>query len=291
VPALAWATTYAPLQQYGLKVRLVDIDPGTLNVSLPALGAASGGAAGFVAVDVLGNPNDFGRVRAVSGAPLLLEDCCESMGAAWAGRSAGTFARIGTFSMFRSHHICTMEGGIAVTDDADLADLMRCLRAHGWTRDIRPEPMDFEDRFRFVVPGYNVRPLEIQAAAGLVQLDKLDGFIAERRANADKLAAVLPPWLAMQTETPGGQSSWMGFALTITDGRPRAGVLQALAARGIETRPVIAGNFARHTASLYFDMESGELPNTDMVHDHGFMVGNAGRPLDREIASFAEALS
>ncbi len=181
VPAVSWATTYFPLSQHGLVLRFVDIDPQTLNFDLAALEAAvTPRTAAVMAVNLLGNPNDFAVLQALARRHdlVLLEDNCESLGASFEGRQAGTFGLAGSFSFFFSHHMSTMEGGMVVTDDQELYELMLSLRAHGWTRNLPTENLvtgrksddPFVESFRFVLPGYNLRPLEMEAAVGREQL-------------------------------------------------------------------------------------------------------------------------
>jgi CDP-6-deoxy-D-xylo-4-hexulose-3-dehydrase len=134
VPAVSWATTYYPLHQYGLKLRFVDIDIDTLNMDLDlAEQAITERTKAVFAVNLLGNPNDFDRLQKLCDdhGLLLLEDNCESLGATFNGRAAGTFGAMGTFSTFYSHHIATMEGGVVLTDDERLYQMLVSLRAHG----------------------------------------------------------------------------------------------------------------------------------------------------------------
>jgi CDP-6-deoxy-D-xylo-4-hexulose-3-dehydrase len=288
VPAVSWPTTYYPLAQYGLILRFVDIDPGTLNYDLAALRSAIGPRTRMImAVNLLGNPNDFVALRDIIGERdiLLVEDNCESLGAELGGRQAGTFGLIGTFSTFFSHHMSTMEGGLAVTDDEELYHLMLCLRAHGWTRDLPRENRvtgvkgddPFVESFRFVLPGYNLRPLEMSGAIGSEQLRKLPDFIARRRDNAALFTALFAgdPRFAIQEEI--GRSSWFGFALII---RPEAGIERArltgfLADHGFECRPIVAGNFARSAVAARLPHTiHGELGHADHVDRSGLFVGN-----------------
>ncbi len=163
VPAVSWSTTYFPFQQYGLKLVFVDIDPLTLNIDLKKLEAAvTDRTRAICLVNLLGNPNDFSEIkRIVSDRDItILEDNCESMGATFEGRQAGTFGLMGTFSSFYSHHIATMEGGCIVTDDEEIYHVLLTLRAHGWTRNlpkvnhVTGEKSDdlFEESFKFVLP-------------------------------------------------------------------------------------------------------------------------------------------
>ena len=287
VPAISWATTYAPLQQHGLHVKLVDVCPRTLNMDLDALEAAIGPRTRLVfAVNLLGSPNDFGRIRELLDGRdiVLVEDNCESMGAELDGKRAGTFGLLGTFSTFFSHHISTMEGGLVLTDDEELYHLLLSLRAHGWTRSlpkenrlVTKEEDPFLEEFRFVLPGYNLRPLEMSGAIGRVQWRKLPGFVEARRWNAayflERFGA--HPHLAVQQET--GRSSWFGFALVIRPESPwqRADLVTRMRAAGIECRPIVAGNFAESESIRYYDHElHGDLASARHVSRQGFFVGN-----------------
>lgn len=288
VPSVSWSTTYFPLQQYGLHIKFVDIDIETLNINLDALAEAISDRTKLIfAVNLLGNPNDFQRMRDIFGSRpiILIEDNCESMGAEFAGKKTGTFGLMGSFSTFFSHHISTMEGGVIVTDDEELYHILLCLRAHGWTRNLpeenrvtgRKSSDPFEESFRFVLPGYNVRPLEMEGAIGLEQLRKLEGFIAARRRNAARWIERMAghPRLAIQRET--GMSSWFGFSILCRpdSGLDRALVRRALESHGVETRPVVAGNFVRNPVVRHFDYEIvGDLRNADRVHDGGLFIGN-----------------
>lgn len=288
VPAVSWSTTYYPLQQYGLKVKFVDIDPRTLNIDVEQLTAAIGPQTrAILTVNLLGNPNDFNWIsQVIAGRDiLLLEDNCESMGATLAGKQAGTFGLMGTYSSFFSHHISTMEGGLVVTDDEELYHILLSIRAHGWTRNLPKfnhvcgEKSDnpFEESFRFVLPGYNLRPLELSGAIGQEQLKKLDSMITTRRENAAHFQAVFQhhPWLDIQQEI--GQSSWFGFALIVKPDAPttRDTLVTKLAAANVDVRPIVAGNFAKNEVMKWFDYTiHGKLNNADYIDKNGLFVGN-----------------
>jgi CDP-6-deoxy-D-xylo-4-hexulose-3-dehydrase len=288
VPAVSWATTYYPLAQYGLRLKFVDIDRRTLNFDLAALEAAlDDDVRAIFAVNLLGNPNDYEAINALIGGRnvVLLEDNCESMGATFAGRAAGTFGAIGTFSTFFSHHISTMEGGLCVTDDAELYDILLALRAHGWTRNLpwpnslveRDERGDFYEQFRFILPGYNLRPLEMSGAIGLRQLEKLPGFVEQRRQNARGFQEMIGNIRGVRLQSELGESSWFGFAITLTEetNASRDAVVAALNGAGYETRPVVAGNFARNPVIRHLPhVPNPHLPNADLVHERAFYIGN-----------------
>lgn len=297
VPAVSWSTTYFPLYQYGLKIKFVDIDLYTLNYDLDQLQEAVGDKTrAIMAVNLLGNPNDFNRIRQIIGDRdiVLIEDNCEAMGAEFEGRKAGTFGVMGTFSSFFSHHISTMEGGLIATDDEELYQILLSLRAHGWTRNLPKnnlvcgEKSDdlFEESFRFVLPGYNVRPLELSGAIGVEQVKKLPGLITERRKNGVLLQGAMGdhPDILIQQEI--GASSWFGFSLVVRPGSSltRPLLLAKLNDLGFECRPIVAGNFARNEVVKYFDSEvHGELNNAVHIDRQGLFVGNHHYPLSEAI--------
>jgi len=297
VPAVSWPTTYYPLYQYGLRLVFVDVERDTLNLDPKAVAAAlTPRTRAVFAVNLLGNPCRYDRLReALAGRDvMLLEDNCEALGATFDGRQAGTFGLMGSYSFFFSHHMSTMEGGMVVTDDEELHHFLLALRAHGWTRDLpkknhlggekSEEP--FEESFRFLVPGYNLRPIEIEAAIGLEQLKKLPRLLEQRRANARHFQSLFGghPWLRAQRHEPG--SSWFAFAMMLGENSPldRMQLARRLAAAGIECRPVVAGNFAKNPVMRWFDARvQGPLANADWVDSRGLMIGNHGYPLAAEL--------
>lgn len=287
VPAISWPTTYYPLQQYGLKLKFVDVDMHTLNYNLELLAAAITDATrAIMAVNLLGNPNDFDAIATIIGDRdiLLLEDNCESLGAIYGDRYTGTIGLMGTYSFFFSHHISTMEGGMIVTNDDHLHDILLCLRAHGWTRNLQKKNTlctkkdnPFEESFRFLLPGYNVRPLEMEGAVGREQLKKLPGFLAARRKNAAHFLTLFSddPHFIVQRgiESP----SWFGFSLVIRPGSPlkRDQVAAALLGNGVECRQIVSGNFAAKDVIRYFDYSIfGTLANAEYVDANGLFIGN-----------------
>ncbi|EAI6577451.1 DegT/DnrJ/EryC1/StrS family aminotransferase [Campylobacter coli] len=296
VPAVSWSTTYYPLYQYGLKLKFVDIDLETLNYDLDALSSAiSDKTKMIMVVNLLGNPNDFDAINDLIGGKdiILLEDNCESMGAEYKGSQAGTFGIMGTFSTFFSHHMATMEGGFVVTDDEELYHILLCLRAHGWTRNLPKENLVanksddwFSESFRFVLPGYNVRPVEMSGAIGIEQLKKLPMFLKHRRENAKLFCEYFQnhPEFIMQKEI--GSSSWFGFSLVIRPNSKlqRKDIIKKLEENEIEYRPIVAGNFTKNDVMKYFNYEiHGNLKNAQIIHKNGFFVGNHQVDINQEI--------
>lgn len=306
VPAVSWSTTYYPLHQYGMKLKFVDIDRATLNYDLDALeSAVTDKTCGIMVVNLLGNPNDFDRIKAIIGGRdiLLIEDNCESLGAKYKGQQCGTFGIAGSYSSFFSHHIATMEGGLAVTNDEELYHIMLSVRAHGWTRNLPKHNMvtglksddPFEEAFKFVLPGYNLRPLELSGAIGQEQIAKLPMIVAERRKNAELFRELMTsfPRIAIQQEI--GESSWFGFSMVLdsASGIGRNALVAALSANGVESRPIVTGNFAKNeVVKRYIDHDiHATLSNADEIDRNGLFVGNHHFPLNAEFKQLKKALT
>ncbi len=291
VPAMSWSTTYFPLAQYGLTQVLVDVNRDTLNLDLDQLEKAiTPKTRAIFAVNLLGNPIDYTRLNQIIAGKdiILLEDNCESMGA-WVGsQKAGTFGAVGTHSTFFSHHMATMEGGLANTDDEELFHIMLCLRAHGWLRNL-PEQNHvhnktgdaFKDSFTFALPGYCLRPTEIQGALGTEQLKRLDGMVALRNKNAAQFQKRFGTRDEFSIQKETGTSSWFGFAMVLRDNAPwsRDEVVNALNAHKIECRPIVCGDFTQNPVFKHMPHRlHGKMTNAAHIHTHGIFVGN--NPVD-----------
>lgn len=288
VPALGWSTTVWPLVQLGLRPVFVDIDPHTLAMDMrQAAQKRTDRTVGVMLVHVLGQSANADRWQQFCDQHdlTLIEDCCESFGAHWGGRHVGTFGTIGTFSHFFSHQLSTMEGGTLVTDHDSIADDLRSMRAHGWTRNrvdrAKWEPAGVDARFWFVTSGYNVRPLELSGAMGVVQLARAEADLNARDATVRALVDVFDQTplkiIGRNRLLPSASSrkvrshSWMNLPLLAPEGL-RDRYVQQLTAAGIDTRPLLAGNLLRHPALR--DMGNPEdFPVTEAVARDGFMMG------------------
>jgi CDP-6-deoxy-D-xylo-4-hexulose-3-dehydrase len=247
----------------------------------------------------------------------LVEDACESLGAHHDGHHVGRHGLIGTFSCYFSHHISTIEGGVVVTGDLGLRDDLASLRAHGWARDRsdraawRERHPTIDDRFLFVMGGYNVRPTELQAAIGRVQLRKLDAMLAARERLAAHVRGLLArhvPWLELLGADclPDGAAaparrqrrhSWMTLPMRLRADAPvgTEAVKRHLEDAGVETRPIIAGNLGLHPAARMFPLRfAPSLARCDELLARGFMIGchpvaapGSREVLDRALVSLA----
>jgi CDP-4-dehydro-6-deoxyglucose reductase, E1 len=303
VPAISWSTTYHPLQQYGLRLKFIDVELDTLNIDVSKIEAAIGPRTKMIlAVSILGNPAAVDVMKKIADKHGLyfMEDNCESMDAEIAGRKTGTFGILNTFSSFFSHHISTMEGGVVLTDDEELFHILLAMRNHGWTRDL-PEgsPVfekrddDFFEAYRFILPGYNVRPIELSGAIGREQIKKLPGMTVQRRKNQahfQKLFAGDPRFIIQREH---GKSSSFCFTIILKpeSNIDRKRVFAALKKADIGYRIITGGCFLRHDVIKYYDYEIvGGIKNANIAHDYGFFVGNAPTDLTPQIDTLRDVL-
>lgn len=284
VSAVTWSTNVTPAMLLGYPVTVFDVHPTTLGVDERAVCEAM--AAGDI--DVLFVTHLLGlnaltpaivEAAAASGT-VLIEDCCEAHGAEYEGSKVGAVGLGGTFSFYFGHHMSTIEGGMISTNDTELADDLRLMRAHGLAResvhfaDFQTAHPEVDPRFLFVVPGLNFRATEINAFLGLRQLQTLDKRIEMRNENLKRFLAGLPPTLWRDFRTDGASS----FALPlIAVDRESAVRVRSLVERlGLESRPIVAGNLLRQPMFADVDVKvaGGQTPIAEHIHDMGIYVGN-----------------
>ena len=303
VPAISWATTYHPLQQYGLKLRFVDVDLNTLNLDPTRLEAAlTPRTRMVVAVSILGNPAPLDAIRefAARHGLYMLEDNCESADAELNGRKTGTFGDINTFSFFFSHQVSTIEGGMVLTNDTECDHLLRSLRAHGWTRDLPSDSPLFErtgndhfEAYRFILPGYNVRPMDICGAVGREQLRKLPAMTCMRRRNLERFQNAFRGDGRFILQRENGKSSSFSFTIVLNPqyNVDREHVFAELRKADIGFRIITGGCFLRHDVIRHYDYEIvGDTRNAELAHDRGFFLGNGPYDLSAQIAKAYEVL-
>ena len=304
VPAVSWSTTYSPLQQLGLKIKLVDIELDTFNVDFKKLKkAVTKKTKLIVAVNLLGIPAELQKMKKLCKEKKILffEDNCESLGAEINKKKTGSFGDLASHSFFFSHHICTMEGGMVVTDDFELYCLMKVLRAHGWSRDLpKKNPLiklkknDFYEQYKFILPGFNVRPGEMHAAVGLVQLKKIDSLINMRIKNLKLFQKYFnnnDNFIIPKTKY---KSSSFAFPMIIKNKDPKfkLKIFKELKKNKIDFRLVTGGCFTSQKYAKFFDYTVFEnLRNSELLHNQGFFVGNASADLSKQIKKLHDVLS
>lgn len=281
-PAVSWVTTVSPLMQLGFDVRLCDCDAGNLGLDLNHLEelCRTEAPSMLILVHVLGHANHMKEIQEICDRydVLLLEDSCEALGSTYGDRKLGCHGAAGSFSFYYGHHISTIEGGMVVTDDAELHQVMLSLRSHGWSRDLDPARRErlksqhkideFRNFYTFYHAGFNLRSTDLQAFIGRMQLQKLDDICAARARNFDCYAEALSGFYQQRSDT--GLLSSFAYGTLVEN---RMEVFEALKARQIECRPLICGNIARHP---FWVREYGEqtLPNADLVHEYGIYLPN-----------------
>ena len=295
VPAIGWSTTYFPLQQYGLKLKFVDVDLNTLNFNIEKLSKAISKKTRLIlAVNVCGNSNDFSKIfKFIKNKKiLLLEDNCESLGSEYKKKKTGTFGLMSSSSFYYSHHISTIEGGMISTNNKELYQILLSLRSHGWIRDLPNKNLirnksknDFDNSFNFLLPGYNLRSTEINAAAGIQQLKKLPFLIKQRRKNASLYQKLFKnSKFIIQKEIGISSSFWLTFIIKKENKIKRSYLIKKLKNLGIECRPIVSGNFVKNKVCKYLNFKIYKnLKNADYISENGFAIGNNHHDLSKNL--------
>ena len=322
VPAVAWPTTIWPIIQLGLRPVFVDVDPNSIALDLEKAQIEIDKDSRIKAIfpiHPLGYGLDGDDLDSFCSRNNLhqVNDVCESLGS-WRGeKHAGTSGLAASFSFYFSHHITTMEGGGIATNDSEIADDLRSIRSHGWSRDRsdleswRVAPQDNlnfggisgnDDKFQFITTGYNIRPMEIQAAIGVEQLKDLDNFVLRRRSGAISVRRKLEGSIfevvdANTLSNPKGYAShsWMLICIKVLkklNEREKSFIQESLKLADIETRPVLTGNFLNQQAMLKFpEMPSGKLfPVAEEISSNYFLVGAHHDLTDKQIAHLSHTL-
>ncbi len=302
VPGVSWSTTYFPINQAGFKIVLVDVDRKTLNIDISKIEKAiTKKTKAIMSVSILGNPCEFNNLRKICKKYnlLLIEDNCESLGARYKGRLTGTFGEISTFSFFFSHHISTGEGGMIITDNKEYYNLLKSLRSHGWTRGLDKSYLKsisknkfFED-YEFIYPGYNLRPMEFNAATGLEQLKKLKNNIMTRRRNLKYFQNLFKNDKYFDIQKEIEESSSFSFPLVLKEEyrNKKEKIYSFLKKNNIEFRLLTGGCIACHPVIKKMNYRiSGNLNNSIYAHKYGLFVGNHPKNLIREITFFKKVI-
>ncbi len=296
--AAGFPTTVAPLVQYQLVPVFVDVNLGDYTAVPAQLEAAVGPKTrAIMLAHTMGVPFDLDTVMRLADRHGLwvVEDNCDALGARYRGRLTGTFGNLSTVSFYPAHHITMGEGGCVLTADEQLGRIVRSFRDWGrdcycgggeanscgkrFSQQFGTLPFGYDHKYVYTHVGYNLKVTDMQAAVGLAQLAKLDGFIARRKANFVKLLSRMKPFqdrLILPHGTPNSDPSWFGFVVTVREGAgfSRNDLTRFLEANRIETRNLFSGNLLRQPA--YQDIPHrviGPLPNTDAIAERTFFIG------------------
>jgi CDP-6-deoxy-D-xylo-4-hexulose-3-dehydrase len=296
--ATGFPTTINPIIQNGAVPVFLDVEIPTYNIDVTRLEEAlSEKTRAVMLAHTLGNPFDLATVSAFCEANnlFLIEDCCDALGSTYDGRPVGSFGEFATVSFYPAHHITMGEGGAVICNDGKLRVIAESFR--DWGRDCWCEPGDqdtcgkrfdqqfgelpagYDHKYTYSEIGYNLKITDMQAAVGVAQLEKLDGFIADRKRNFERLYDGLVDMeesLILPQATANSEPSWFGFPIAVRPEAPvtRNDVVRALEGHGIATRLLFGGNLMRQPA--YRDVEHrvvGEMTNSDFVMENVFWIG------------------
>ena len=300
-PATTFPTTFNPILQNDLVPVLLDVDQSTYNMSTDLLEEALSATTRMIAIPhTLGNPHDMDTIMgfAKDHDLFVLEDSCDALGSRFDGKMCGSFGDISTYSFYPAHHMTMGEGGAILTNSSEIAKVVRSLRDWGracWCRldeknplgscskrfewQLKDLPYGFDHKYIYSTIGYNLKPLELQAAMGLIQFERLDDFERRRKRNFKLLYLIFENYedfLILPSSVPKGDPNWFALPLTIKKGAPftRHEIVKFFEKHNIATRHIFAGNILRHPAYANSNYRIvGELKNSDLVLTNAFFLG------------------
>jgi len=297
-PAVTFPTTFNPIIQNNLKPVVVDVKLETYNLNVDFLESAVSEKTKLIVLPhTLGIPNEMDAIMDFieDHNIFLIEDCCDALGSKYDNRLVGTFGIFSTFSFYPAHHMTLGEGGALLTDDLILNKIARSLRDWGrdcycsWNSppegecksrfDFRIDNIPYDHKYIYSNIGYNLKPLELQAAMGLEQIKKLPDFIKSRKRNFNLLYNEIKNYedFFILPEVPKkADVSWFSFPLTLRDNTPfnRQDIIRFLENNGIQTRLIFAGNILRQPAYRNINCKKiGDLKNSDKIMKDSFFIG------------------
>ena len=300
VPSVGWVTSIAPAIQFGYEPIMCEADSETFGLDLDHLETLlkQHQAQTVMLVQVLGVPHKMRELMALKARYefVLLEDACAAIGATYEGRRVGSFGDMGSFSFYFGHQMSTIEGGMVSTNDPKMRDLLLMLRSHGWSKDLdrathhslvtRYDIDDFHSPFVFYEPGFNLRSTDLSAFIGIGQLEKLDWMTEQRRQNHARYLARLSGSFYVQRHPADSEVASISVGLLAESRQQRQRIVQALSARGVETRIFSAGNLGLHPfwMSRY---GAASFPVADRIHHCGFFLPNHPSLSEEDIATIS----
>jgi len=283
IPAICWSTSLWPIVQAGLKPKFVDVELNSFNLDLNKLEKKiTSKTKAIMAVHVLGNSAKMSELmRIVKKYNLtLIEDTCESLGSTYNGKYLGTFGKFGSYSFYVSHQLIAGEGGMLVCNNSEDYKIAHTLRAHGWDRGLKKKQ---NTEFNFINSGFNLRPLDLTAAIGLSQLKRLKQSIKTRTYNRNKIINSIlnsEKWnnqLSFLEPQEKLKPSWFGIPILLNKRliKFKRQYLNQLNNNGIETRPIISGNFLNQPSiDLYkLNNKKEKFAIAQDIENRGFFIG------------------
>ena len=285
VPAMTWVTNISPVIQLGLTPIFCDVDKFNFGFNMNHLRLIKERhpdiKVAFV-THLFGIPANMDAYKELLPDVVFIEDVCESHGAVYNGKKAGTLSEGSTFSFYFGHHMTTIEGGFACTDDEELYNIMKMKRSHGMAREALPSKFeeyktlhpDVHPQFLFMTDGYNFRSMELNAVLGLSQLKHLDSAIEIRRQIYDRFLKILFKHKdRFLIPAQVGNSSFC-LPFLCRNKKDRVNLEKFLNEKGVETRPLCSGNLLRQPFLKNYKLDIEWTPSVDFLHDNGFFIGN-----------------
>ena len=291
IPAICWSTSLWPIIQSGLKVKFVDIDLSTLNIDLNDLKKKiSKKTKALMLVHALGNCTDMTKLMNIckKNKIILIEDTCEALGSTYKNKPLGTFGDFSSFSFYYSHHITSGEGGMVCAKNTKYLEIIKSLRSHGWSRDLSNNKSlsnkykHIDKNWIFINSGFNVRTTDINAAIGLEQLKRIKKILSIRKYNFLKIKNSLlgnkkyNNQFTILNDQKDSNTAWFGIPIILNsnDKKYKQYVMKNLQNKGIMSRPIISGNFAKQPSiKLYKIKINYNLPNADIIDKKAFFLG------------------
>ncbi len=298
IPSVCWSTSLWPIIQSGLKPVFVDVNPDTLNIDLDDLKRKiNKKTKALMLVHVLGNSTDMYKLMAIlkNKNIFLIEDTCESIGAKFKNKYLGSYGDFSSFSFYSSHQISSGEGGMINCKTREDYEILLSLRSHGWSRGLRNERKiasankHLDPKFIFYNSGFNLRPTEISAAIGSSQFKDLDRLISLRNKNRDLIVSALEKNnkikrnLKFIEKNSNTKPSWFGIPVLLNKSLNKKKFLKKIEKSGIETRPIISGNFINQPSVRKYKLHNGKkFPNSEIINNQGFFMGLPANKLNKK---------
>ncbi len=288
IPSLCWSTSLWPIIQSGLKPKFVDIEKTTLNIDLEDLKSKiTKKTKGILIVHVLGNSTNMNELMKIKKKHnlYLIEDTCESLGTKFENKYLGSFGEFSSFSFYTSHQISSGEGGMICCKNQEDFEILKALRAHGWSRGLKNEQKiakqnkHLDKKFIFYNSGFNLRSTDIAASIGLSQFKDLDKFIKIRNLNRKKIInefnkSKVRDKITIIKENDGIKASWFGIPIVLSKKINKKLFIKKIEKKGVETRPIISGNFLKQPSVKKYKLNTySKMKNADYINNYGFFIG------------------
>ena len=297
IPTLCWSTSLWPIIQSGLKPKFVEVDLNTLNIDLKQLKKKiTKKTKAIMLVHVLGNSTNMQNLMKLVKKKrlILIEDTCESLGSKYKSKYLGTFGEFSSFSFYSSHQISSGEGGMICCKSEEDYEIMKALRSHGWLRGLKNEKKisnkfkNLDKRFIFYNSGFNLRPTDVSASIGLSQfqdfekLKRIRNFNRNLIVNALKRNEKIKKVFTFINENKFVKPFWFSIPILIDKSRNRKAIIDKIEKSGIETRPIISGNFLKQPSIIKYKLNKNEkFINSDIINNTGFFIGIPNKKLGK----------